>query len=695
MTTASSSLKYSILFILSVFILSNTSYSQTLPSDRIVDWSLAGYRGVYPIPNMELDITNPSFGGNGNGSLDNSAALQSAITSLNGNPGIIIFPPGNYFFSSSINLSNGIILKGDGSNNTIFTFNLGGSSNLINVEGSNTGITTSFISTAPKGAIEILVQNNNAFTVGDYIRILQDDADLVASSWAVGTVGQIVQITNLTGNNSIMINSDLRMDFDIARNPEIQKIDVVKDVGIECIKLTRQDETNPQHTSSVRFKYAAQSWVRGIESDICNFAHITIDASTNITVDGSYFHHAFDYGGGGRAYGVMIQQTGNECKIENNIFEHLRHSMIVQSGANGNVFAYNYSFDPFWTGTSLPDSSAGDMVCHGNYPFANLFEGNIAQQAIIDASHEKNGPLNTFFRSREELYGIVMTDSFSHQQNFLGNEITNGPHDTLGLYYFLGNDHFFHGNNIRDTIHPQGTNSLPDVSYYTSSQPDFFPIGYNFPPIGIPNAINTGSIPAKDRVDFGGVFTECPPPVTPLPVELTSFSGKTINDENILLQWHIASQNNHDHFRLEKSRDGASFDFLEKIENENDLQSSFSFLDKNPYLGINYYRLVQVDINHTTTFSPVIAIDFQSKSAENNWKIYPTIFSNLLSLETSSQVHNNTFVKIVNIHGKLIFQTQIINNSIQLDLNHLAKGIYFLNIYNDFQISDVRRIVKQ
>ena len=685
--------KCSIFFIFYVFIFQNNSLAQTILPDRVVDWSLSGYRGTYPTPTTELDIT--TFGGNGNGTFDNSLALQSAITSLSGSAGVITFPPGNYFFGSPINLSSGIILKGDGSNNTTFTFDLGGSNNLINIEGSNTGIAAPFIATAQKGSTQIQVQTTSSFAIGDYVRIVQDDADLVSNNWALGTVGQVVQIANIQGSNSIKLASDLRMDFDIARNPEIQKLNVVKDVGIECVKLTRLDETNPQHTSSVRLKYAAQSWVRGIESDICNFAHITIEESTNITVDGSYFHHAFDYGGGGRAYGVMIQQTGNECKIENNIFEHLRHSMIVQSGANGNVFAYNYSFDPFWTGTSLPDSSAGDMVCHGNYPFANLFEGNIAQQAVIDASHEKNGPLNTFFRSREELYGIVMTDSFSHQQNFVGNEITNGPGDTLGLYYFLGNDHFFHGNNVRDTIRPQGSNSLPDVSYYASSQPDFFPLGYNYPPIGIPNTFNTGSIPAKDRVDFGGDFTECPPPVTPLPVELVGFSGKILNDENILLQWHVASQINHDYFRLEKSRDGIYFDFLEKIENENDLQNSFSFLDKHPYLGLNYYRLAQVDIDHTTTFSPIIAIDFYSEGSKDNWKIYPTIFSNYINLETSNKIHNNTFVKIINIHGELIFQTKITSNSMKLDLNYLVEGIYFLNIYNDVQNFKVRKIVKQ
>ena len=501
------SLKIFLFFLL--FFFSINLYGQVLPSHRSVNWANSGFRGTIPSPTNQISILD--HGGIGDGTTDNSSAFQNAVTALGGNQGIIFFPTGNYFFSSNLNLPDSLIIRGNGSNSTTLTFDLGGSNNLINVQGSATQDTTSFSSNATKGDHQISVLDASNFLAGDYIRISQVDSGLVTSSWALGTVGQIVKI-NQINNNTISLDSELRKDFDLVIKPKIQKIIPKKNIGIECLKITRLDETNPSHTSSIRFKFAAQSWVKGVESDITNFAHVTIDASTNITITGSYFHHAFDYGGGGRAYGVMIQQTGNECRVEDNVFEHLRHSMIVQSGANGNVFGYNYSYDPFWTGTSLPDDAAGDMVCHGNYVFANLFEGNIAQQAVIDSSHGKNGPLNTFFRSREELYGIVITDSLSHEQNFIGNEITNGPHDTLGLYYLLANNHFEHANNIRDTIYPSGTDTLEDISYYNNAIPNFMPYNYPYPSIGIPNVINSNSIPAKDRTAAGGPFTTCSPP---------------------------------------------------------------------------------------------------------------------------------------------------------------------------------------
>ena len=112
------------------------------------------------------------------------------------------------------------------------------------------------------------------------------------------------------------------------------------------MKIIREDVSSSQ-TSNIKFSRAGNCWVSGIESDKCNFAHIDAEYSSNLSISKSYFHDAHSYGSGGKAYGVMLHFTTNECFVEDNIFEHLRHSMILQAGANGNIFAYNYSLDPF------------------------------------------------------------------------------------------------------------------------------------------------------------------------------------------------------------------------------------------------------------------------------------------------------------------------------------------------------------
>ncbi|MCB0642162.1 MAG: T9SS type A sorting domain-containing protein, partial [Phaeodactylibacter sp.] len=211
-----------------------------------------------------------------------------------------------------------------------------------------------------------------------------------------------------------------------------------------------------------------------------------------------------------------------ECLIENNVFKRLRHSMILQAGANGNVFSYNYSTDPYWTEVGLPPNSAGDIVLHGNFPYSNLFEGNIAQNIVLDDSHGEQGPYNTFFRNRAEGFGILMSAVVpTDKQNFIGNEVTGG----LGLFYLSGDNHFSYGNNVLGQILPNPITILDDTTYYSSAPEHFYLPGDEETPIGIPNTIDEPrSNTAKERYELGmPVHCEAelpePPPPNPTAME--------------------------------------------------------------------------------------------------------------------------------------------------------------------------------
>ncbi|MCB0664830.1 MAG: hypothetical protein KDC80_03365, partial [Saprospiraceae bacterium] len=241
-----------------------------------------------------------------------------------------------------------------------------------------------------------------------------------------------------------------------------------------------------------------------------------------------HFHHAFDYGGGGKAYGVVLHGSASLCLVENNIFNHLRHSILLQSGANGNVISFNYSTDPFWT--SFPNNIAGDIVCHGNYPFLNLFDHNIGQNIVVDNSHGANGPYNTFFRNRAELYGILMSATNSPDQNFIGNEIT-GTGLGQGNYALMGSGHFEYGNSDNGAIVPGGTGDLADMSYFYSSPPEF--LAESLPLIGPPVSPNTKSIPARDRFLAATGLTVCSSICSQAYYQWTGWTGCAQNSS-----WH-------------------------------------------------------------------------------------------------------------------------------------------------------------
>jgi hypothetical protein len=262
------------------------------------------------------------------------------------------------------------------------------------------------------------------------------------------------------------------------------RLQPVMHTGIESLKIKRTDATSGQ-SAAVFFNYAVHCFVKGVEFENANYAHITLQSTAFTTISGNYFHDAFDYGSGGKGYGVVMQFGAGDNFIYDNIFKKLRHAILLQASANGNTIAYNYSYEPYWTQGFFPNNSAGDIVLHGNYPYANLVEGNIFQNLVIDNSHGINGPDNTFFRNRIESYGVVMNGNSGDNMFFIANEIT-GSGLLKGLYSLSGN-HTSVANNIKGSLQPGNVKESSLISKDYASR------------IGAPNALNSWTNEAYKR----------------------------------------------------------------------------------------------------------------------------------------------------------------------------------------------------
>jgi hypothetical protein len=157
----------------------------------------------------------------------------------------------------------------------------------------------------------------------------------------------------------------------------------------------------------------------------------------------------------------------------------------LQAAANGNVIAYNYSYNPYWKEGWFPANAAGDIVLHGNYPYSNLFEGNIVQNLVIDNSHGINGAGNIFFRNRIENYGVVMNGNSGDNMYFIANEIS-GSGLLKGLFTLTGNQteiaNYIKGNTQAGSVNES---SLISKNYVAK--------------IGLPNKPNSGQNEAFTR----------------------------------------------------------------------------------------------------------------------------------------------------------------------------------------------------
>ncbi len=470
-------------------------HSKIIPEQRAVRWHQAGVQTN--IPDFTNTINFLEAGGINDGQTDNTIILQNVMLEAESGS-VILFPKGDYVFNNIVHLfRDSVILRGEG-NETRFIFNLNGlNRNLFLAQGQTEAEEKTIESALSKNQNYAIANHQNHFLPGNWVQLLSDDEAFMNNEWAFRTGGQILQIEQIHGD-TLFFKSPLRRDYPLSEKPRLKKITPRQYTGVENLYVERQDNANLQ-VSTFLFSRAVNSWIIGVESKNGVFAHVSLEYASNITLRGNHFMEAHEYGNGGKGYGVVFQYVTGECLIENNIFSHLRHSVLLQCGVNGNVIAYNYSMNPHWTGVVSPAASAGELVLHGNYPYANLFEGNLVNNIVIDNTHGKNGPHNTFFRNTAQDYGFIMNNGAGDETNIVGNDI---PSTGLlkGNYTITGSNNFEYGNRVRgaNNIRPSGTGDLEDLSYYLCDKP----VWWNespWPGTGIPFSYNSKTLPAFTR----------------------------------------------------------------------------------------------------------------------------------------------------------------------------------------------------
>jgi len=494
------------LFTLLLPFVSGSLIAQKLPADRGTDWkgSVAQCSISYPVKTINF----LAAGGNKEGVVYNDSLLDAILSRVQPDSGLLVyFPAGTYRFKSDIRLPSNTVLRGETAGSTILKFNLGGSGNAIEISGKTKSYYLNLLNDASRNSRSLVMKDSGIISSGELLYLLDEDSTLVTSTWAFGSAGQVVKVLSAQGR-TLTLSSPLRRDFLTSKKARVLRLIPVVQSGLEYLTIWREDASTGQ-TSNVNMEYSSHCFLRCVESYNCNFAHVAISYSAFNTVEGSYFKDGFSYGSGGKAYGVALQFASSDCHVFNNVFRHLRHAVLVQTGANGNVIGYNYALESYWTDVSLPSNSAGDLVLHGNYPYANLFEGNIVQNIVLDNSHGISGPYNTFHRNRADLYGIFMNNGAGNSMNFLSNEIT-GTGFLLGMYALTGTDHFAYGNNVNGTIYGSGTTLETDSSLYgmdLSGREYYQKTGF-WPPMGTISKFNTRLNEAKARYQVPA-YTAC------------------------------------------------------------------------------------------------------------------------------------------------------------------------------------------
>ena len=102
-----------------------------------------------------------------------------------------------------------------------------------------------------------------------------------------------------------------------------------------------------------------------------------------------------------------------------------------------------------------------------------------------------------------------------------------------------------------------------------------------------------------------------------LPVQFKSFRGRLLSNETVRLDWEAETDHLHDYFEVERSTDGTSFQNLGR----GPAVAPYHFIDPNPVVGNNYYRIKQVDKDGKITYSSTVTIAYTPSSFRV--EIYP------------------------------------------------------------------------
>jgi len=182
----------------------------------------------------------------------------------------------------------------------------------------------------------------------------------------------------------------------------------------------------------------------------------------------------------------------------------------------------------------------------------------------------------------------------------------------------------------------------------------------------------------------------------PLPVELISFNGE-IQSGSVKLKWETASETNSHYFEIEKSTDLLNFTSLGKVNSAGTTtqHNYYDLTDHNPYSGVSYYRLIQVDFNGSTTIYDPISVN-NLESSELEWNIWPNPTEGVLNLSLSHKINaEECDIKIINSLGNLVKATKFNPNDInQINLEDLSAGVYSILITGN-NIRYTKKIIKK
>jgi hypothetical protein len=181
-----------------------------------------------------------------------------------------------------------------------------------------------------------------------------------------------------------------------------------------------------------------------------------------------------------------------------------------------------------------------------------------------------------------------------------------------------------------------------------------------------------------------------------LPIELLYFNA-SVEGSFIKLKWATSLEENFDRFIIQRSHEGQEFESLGEVEgmgsNVYDLKNDYSYMDKSPKLGLNYYRLKALDLDGSFEFFTVVAVDFSG--SRKLWVNPNPSTGNVVGFSTNFNPSEFDNLILINNVGKEIAKGNVsyLNGQFIFD-TPVSPGVYLLKYFGDGTELSARVVVK-
>jgi hypothetical protein len=176
-----------------------------------------------------------------------------------------------------------------------------------------------------------------------------------------------------------------------------------------------------------------------------------------------------------------------------------------------------------------------------------------------------------------------------------------------------------------------------------------------------------------------------------LPLNINGFTA-TAQGNSAVLQWSDATQTNTDHFEIQYSQNGSTWENIGvvNVAGNPTTASDYSYVQYSPATGAAYYRIAQVNSDGSSSYTAIQHLNFGQLSG--GVTCYPNPARDRVTI--ASAVDNFKSMQLLSIDGRVLQVTTGFRSGESIDLSGYPAGVYLVVVHHSDGTSQTTKVQK-